>query len=381
MSINEELQKFESLYKKLMTEDNTPDDEANAKMELLEILSNIEALIGNLNSDLKNEMENVKELLLSWDPYGPWFKEQRDLVKFTYNLITSIKKHKYSIMKSPTQMDNSQPAINELKREIQNIKAEFTTKFDKINSDINNIKKSITLIVKSIQSGQSIIKSPAITESSLPEIETSIKPVPIAPPISDTINNKAPKPVQTGSAQPKPVPILSAPPKPVPTTLLDKKSQKIETKTDKDTLFNIFSGKEVENTQVGANETPSPQQTPQNTLFKVLSAPDDQIIKPTPTPITIYPDEESGESEVIELTVDNEKEEKTTESIDPETLYQELINLEGKRYSLERSIRDLKRDRNSGKMSDNEYKSKLNKLLKDLKSISNRIEEIRENLD
>ena len=163
--------------------------------------------------------------------------------------------------------------------------------------------------------------------------------------------------------------------------LLDKKSQKIETKTDKDTLFNIFSGKEVENTQVGANETPSPQQTPQNTLFKVLSAPDDQIIKPTPTPITIYPDEESGESEVIELTVDNEKEEKTTESIDPETLYQELINLEGKRYSLERSIRDLKRDRNSGKMSDNEYKSKLNKLLKDLKSISNRIEEIRENLD
>jgi hypothetical protein len=71
----------------------------------------------------------------------------------------------------------------------------------------------------------------------------------------------------------------------------------------------------------------------------------------------------------------------TVGSRDPETLYQELISLEGKRYSIERSIRDLKTDRENGVLSDQEYKGKISQLLDKLQTISKRIEEIRKKLD
>ena len=67
--------------------------------------------------------------------------------------------------------------------------------------------------------------------------------------------------------------------------------------------------------------------------------------------------------------------------MEPETLYQELISLEGKRYSIERSIRDLKSDRENGILSDQEYKEKLSQLLNKLQTISKRIDVIRETLD
>jgi hypothetical protein len=66
---------------------------------------------------------------------------------------------------------------------------------------------------------------------------------------------------------------------------------------------------------------------------------------------------------------------------DAETLYQELISLEGKRYSIERSIRDLKNDRENGILSDQEYKEKLSQFLDKLQNISKRIDVIRETLD
>ncbi|MHA1271130.1 MAG: hypothetical protein ACTSPY_15155 [Candidatus Helarchaeota archaeon] len=446
MAINEELNKFEALYKKLMTEDNTPDDEAQAKMELLEIISDIEAKIGNVDNALKKEIDTVKELVLSWDPYGPWFKEDRNLVKNVYNLITSLKKLKYlgqNASKGNADVSN----IQNLKNEIQGIKNEFSQELKRIKDDIKNIKKSITIIVKTIQSGKQAITLDQNIKGIHPEESTNSvpTPIPISSPINlkrvpsspekspETITPKTPSkfksiPVPEQSSPPPIVPsqFKSVPvsptikPEPIPTSpvqtsislddiserpleveidssqlephleedninlqaiLSDKKPQKIESRTDKDTLFNIFSGIDSKDELEQVNDELTPIPAPTDSPFKVISPPNDQIVKPTP--ITIYPDDDSDEQEVIQLTIDDDTSNVNISQteVDPETLYQELINLEGKRYSLERSIRDLKRDREIGKISDNEYKSKLNKLVKDLKSISKRIEDIREHLD
>ena len=64
-------------------------------------------------------------------------------------------------------------------------------------------------------------------------------------------------------------------------------------------------------------------------------------------------------------------------SDDKDTLYQELIALEGKRYSLERSFKDLEKGFNKGSMSNAEFKSKNNDLKTKMDEITFRINKIR----
>ncbi len=62
---------------------------------------------------------------------------------------------------------------------------------------------------------------------------------------------------------------------------------------------------------------------------------------------------------------------------DKDSLYQELIALEGKRYSLERSFKALETSYQEGTINDQEYKSRSNKLKGRLVEISLKINEIR----
>ncbi len=64
-------------------------------------------------------------------------------------------------------------------------------------------------------------------------------------------------------------------------------------------------------------------------------------------------------------------------SNDKDTLYQELIALEGKRYSLERSFKDLEKDYNKGSISELDFKDKNNSLKNQLNAITSRINKIR----
>jgi hypothetical protein len=64
-------------------------------------------------------------------------------------------------------------------------------------------------------------------------------------------------------------------------------------------------------------------------------------------------------------------------SNDKDTLYQELIALEGKRYSLERSFKDLERDYNKGSISELDFKNSNNNLKNQLNAITSRINKIR----
>jgi len=64
-------------------------------------------------------------------------------------------------------------------------------------------------------------------------------------------------------------------------------------------------------------------------------------------------------------------------SDDKDTLYQELIALEGKRYSLERSFKDLEKGFNKGSLSNAEFKSQNNDLKAKMNEITSRINKIR----
>jgi len=64
-------------------------------------------------------------------------------------------------------------------------------------------------------------------------------------------------------------------------------------------------------------------------------------------------------------------------SNDKDALYQELIALEGKRYSLERNFKDLEKDYNKGSISELDFKNKNNNLKNQLNTITSRINKIR----
>ena len=64
-------------------------------------------------------------------------------------------------------------------------------------------------------------------------------------------------------------------------------------------------------------------------------------------------------------------------SDDKDTLYQELIALEGKRYSLERSFKDLEKSFNKGSMSNSEFKNQNIDLKTKMDEITSRINKIR----
>ena len=77
----------------------------------------------------------------------------------------------------------------------------------------------------------------------------------------------------------------------------------------------------------------------------------------------------------IESTYDSPTLDNITD--DKDTLYQELIALEGKRYSFERSFKDLEISFNKGSMSNSEFKSQNNDLKTKLSEITSRINNIR----
>ncbi|MFX1280043.1 MAG: hypothetical protein ACFFA3_11540 [Promethearchaeota archaeon] len=62
---------------------------------------------------------------------------------------------------------------------------------------------------------------------------------------------------------------------------------------------------------------------------------------------------------------------------DKDTLYQELIALEGRRYSLEKNFKEIERSYNMGSIDDFEYKSQSDDLKKKLDEITSRINRIR----
>ena len=64
-------------------------------------------------------------------------------------------------------------------------------------------------------------------------------------------------------------------------------------------------------------------------------------------------------------------------SDDKDTLYQELIALEGKRYSIERSFKDLEKGFNKGSMSNSEFKNQNIDLKTKMDEITSRINKIR----
>ncbi|MFX0132559.1 MAG: hypothetical protein ACFFDN_02815 [Candidatus Hodarchaeota archaeon] len=378
MDISELIKQIEAIYNKFMISDNTPDMEAELKIKLLDSISSTLAFCnlrtGPNSENLKLKLNDLKDKLLVWDPFGPWFKENNELPKITYDVITlakTIKFEKEVLPVNTVKIEDFNAFKNAIQIELQNIK-----------NDINSIK----VILKNIRSIKPKLATKPIEtpESAVLEVVpderviSTPKPVPIPKPVSTQ-----PVPI------PKPVPVAKPTevPTPVAVTELPISSEEPK-KKDSSKLYDLFSKPITEHVQV-VPVKPAPS------AFKSVTPV--QILKPTPKPVPIQPKPvkpvamksvapklvpiKPVEISVPELDEIVPEPAVGPESDDPEALYHELISLQGKRYGLERSIKDLKALHQSGSITEDEYKQKLSSKLDDLKKISAKIERIREKLD
>lgn len=367
MDISGLIKQIEEIYNKFMISDNTPDMEADLKIELLDAISSTLAFCnlrkGPNSEILKTKLDDLKEKLLLWDPYGPWFKENKELSTGTYDVITLAKTIKFEEDIAP---------LNVVKAE------DFNNFKNSIQKEIQILKNEIILIKDLINQ----MKSTAIETPKL-----APKPIQVAPTASTPQLVPIPKPVSV--AQPIPIAKPSEVPTPIPLTEPPSSSLEEPTKEkDSSKLFGLLSKSASEPVQVIPSK-------PLPSGFKSVEP--IPIPKPTPKPVPIQPKLvkpvamktvapklvpiKPVEISVPELDKIVPEPAKVPESDDPEALYHELISLQGKRYGLERSIKDLKALHQSGSITENEYKVKLSSKLEDLKKISATIERIREKLD
>lgn len=151
--------------------------------------------------------------------------------------------------------------------------------------------------------------------------------------------------------------------------------EEVETPTEKPSktdLFSVFSS-------VGKSETQEKQKSKSHESIKTFipgtSRKSDQIekmpIEEHQQNITKTPPPEPNYTEEIES--------KSIEELprDKDSLYQELIALEGKRYSIEREYKSLKNRYEKGNIGDHEFKTEDNKLKNNLNDITKKITNIR----
>jgi hypothetical protein len=435
--VTEELiQRLETLYQSLLTKDPTPDEENFAKAQLIDILSSIKAnaemQAGLPAKNLVNQTNALKDLLLAWDPYGSaWFKEERPLVDGVSNILASAK-----ALKTQKAAEADSSAISALKEQVEGLASTFNAQIASLQNEIASIKKSVIALATAMKNKlasppapQEVVKPavPAVEQrpislNAAAAAESSISPKSVPFPKEDG-RKIAPKPISI----PKPIPIPldedAEPPVSSPKPFQNIPQQPIPIPIPKP------SEKQAAKPEQKPKAKPS---QPQSVKPSPKPIPVKESTGPTPIPLSgadfeepIPLDEAEAESEeppilealtasskektkkpgkeqlfsllssspagAPELGIDTSQEPSSSISegapasgesgADPETLYQELISLEGKRYSIERSIRDLKTDRENGVLNDAEYKDKISQLLNKLQSISKRIEEIRKKLD
>ena len=177
------------------------------------------------------------------------------------------------------------------------------------------------------------------------------------------------------STRPAPIEIPKVKSKP-------KQKSKAKKQASKEKLFGLFAqpaeptslvGKPISDQKPVSVQKPISIPKPTTSGFKSIGTP---VAKPVSVPKIA-----SGGFKVIGATSSSAPTMPKPAASDQDKLYQELITLEGKKYSLERNLRDLKAIFESGALTENQYKSQYNDKLNELKEISNKIDKIREQLD
>jgi len=185
LNLEKAIEKLENAYRAMLNGDFTPEEEARARVQMLSFLSTIRAAAlassGNTAKSLAKKTEHVKNLLIAFDPYGPWFREVNELVDGVYDLITTAKtiKLEETIQKPPANLDIK---LNELNQNLEKLSSTVSSEISKLRNELDSLSYFVSQVVRAVP--QSLMPSGKESLDQSPEsspvesgLESSEKPL------------------------------------------------------------------------------------------------------------------------------------------------------------------------------------------------------------
>ena len=233
-------------------------------------------------------------------------------------------------------------------------KPEFSKKTKKISEDITETPKKPILTPIPTQKPEIMFENHEITSSkselSISEEEEEEEEIEITTPIELKIS-----------------PIISEKPKISPISVEEIDTESI--KSSSTDLFNVFSSVGIKPSEKTSAYIESVEKTPLKDKKKKIDKKKNlEEIQEISKPFTPLPAKKA--------TVVNKTEPETL-ATDKDTLYQDLIALEGRRYALEKAYKDLSKSFEEGKIDDYEFTNQSEGLKNNLDDISSKIAKIR----
>jgi len=407
------IQEIKDIYLLLTEQEPTPDDEIEARDKLIEKIKSLKTIN---TFDIGANMRLFEDALMKleeWDTLEFWFVESelpeyvQKIINITDNTVKFEKKEikETSTTQSEVNSVSSQIDITEIvdkvseqfKGEIEGLKEKIETLKQDLEKKDETLKQvSQARVIKTIKPKKESklpppkIKIPAIkTPKDVPPVRVKSKPTEqkVKNKIDITVREIEKPKKKEDKAKPKIITSVTEMPslesseieinkaefainlKP---TITAVSVEEVETETVKSSgvdLFNVFSsvGEKTNNSEqvigrVGGMLVKEKKKKEEKKKKK------EGLQEKTST----MPFVEFGATKVEDSI-------STTDKLpaDKDALYQELIALEGRRYSLEKSFKDLEKRYHKGNIDDFEYKNQSDDLKFKLNEISSRINKIR----
>jgi len=398
-TFTENVKRLESIYSTLINDNSDPQQEAEMRIELIDILSNIEASLipdKDNNKAFIQSLESTREILLNWDPTGHWFKHEEHLVD---NLQIIINMAKSVVFNGDNIKDSSE--ARHLKTELDSLKSELNDLKSLMNSLLKEKKatprediQEIDLDVKNTQQDDDYLSElDSITPLDAHDnvLETSsaeyilTTDIEIEPPIilPMEIDEKESEEIEEQSIKGEfelepmiPIDDSDEGENIAPETLkklAEKKKPEAEASHVLDQMKSIISEAEVETTrQISRfkesllDETAKKQGTPIE-LSMDEQAPTEPIIPPTEP---IETDSKISDNEPIDID----------EFLPIEDPYMLLLTLEAEKYRLEKEMEENETEFQEGLKTKKEFDDNIQKINEELKIIRKQIENLRAQL-
>ncbi|NHK31487.1 MAG: hypothetical protein FK730_09060 [Asgard group archaeon] len=384
--------RIEKIYSILIKGESNPQQEVEMRIELIDSLSNLEAsLISEKehNQEFITLLVQLRESLLSWDPYGQWFRQQKNLVDAVYEVIVKAKNVVFAKEKQASS------EATRLKKELSSLKTELSDLRSLMSSLIK--EKSVSIPETSPSKPVAPFVQPTEpVESAVPE-DVSTKPTSRLPwkQKEDEIipDSTSEPPIMTPLITPKETqePVVSEKIEEEETLVSDLTIEKITqsteaksssvlgqmksliTEAEKETEKQMTDFKEqFKSTITPPSVEESTTQKSKQTIPSIVQ--EDQVAE---TKITTS--EESSDSWVKPSEILKQKEEKesSTPAVDP---YMQLLTLEAEKYRLEKDIEKNETEFQEGLKSKKEFDEMINSINKELAIVREQIDELRTQL-
>ena len=459
----EALKQIKDTFIKLYEKEPTPDDEIEAKGELLKLLRQ---LLNNISGfeDKEVLIQDTLKIIENWDTLDLWFKEVNGLSENIKKLIEY--REKSEIQEKIEELIQESDEETEPTPEFD-IKETISQVSDDFKGEISNLKNYISDLEKKLREKDTALKGGKIKPSTTSQSEFPVTkkgkprlqpPKVIIPKIGAPIIQrkkelapkkkekeeiielqkiKAPKmeiaPVpnekpKIGIVSPKkshftPLPkkeikiseesVIQPTEKPISTKkpkikhvsaeeieVVPKEEEKLKVLPFSDTISRteIGSAKKMKVSNVPEGETTPIPKKPKITPVKLEVTPEDQIEKQkrisSKKLYNVFSSAGSGETKsiqkeqqkVIESTqetltssniIDTQQLQEGSFTYNKDKLYQDLIVLEGKRFSIEKTQKESESKYKKGELDDLAYKREMDKIRAHMGEITSRINEIR----